>query len=320
MLKAHSHIKQLMPLAFRWAFLLLMLSVLVIALFQPQQLYGQEKLKVVTKTIEQSYPYKDGDLVHIEGEKANIKIEAWTEPKEEVAVVIKLIAKHTDQKKAIEELEYHQYLIEEMRGELLLKNYFKIPKKEEEPQSHLHTVYHIKVPAKCLLEVNNFFGNVDIVGVNGRIDLRSEYGKVNLRNIDGRVNIKTNLSDVVADNVTLVGKFDTEHSNITLNDAEGKYDIKSDYGDLDLKLSCEDVILDIDATRGDIKLRSDDHSRYNYSIENTYGEIDLPEGLKVEKLKNSRSNKHYISKNTKADQLLNLKNSFGKVRLERGDR
>ncbi|MBK9012651.1 MAG: hypothetical protein IPM82_00365 [Saprospiraceae bacterium] len=57
-------------------------------------LQGQTTLQVVTKVMENTFPYKNGTEVNIEGEKAEIKVETWN--RSEVKVLVELIAKHTD--------------------------------------------------------------------------------------------------------------------------------------------------------------------------------------------------------------------------------
>ena len=71
--------------------------------------YSQNRVNVLTKKIEYSFPYKLDDEIKISAIKADINLYGWD--KNEVKITAHFISKNNDVEKAKEELKYIKYYI-----------------------------------------------------------------------------------------------------------------------------------------------------------------------------------------------------------------
>ena len=75
----------------------------------------------ITKTIERSFSYRPGHSLNIEGQVANIHINAWDKSQIDIKVLIK--ATHKNKETAAEYLEKMQFMAERHKDKIYCRNY-----------------------------------------------------------------------------------------------------------------------------------------------------------------------------------------------------
>ncbi len=273
----------------------------------------KKKIQVATKKFTQSFKVEEGVKLKIDGEKSNIRIEGWDKP--QIDVTIKMTAKHPEKKIVAKEIEYMEYIVEENEKDVYLKNYFSIPARNK-PKANMKTEYEVKVPQSSQLDISNYFGNVEMNNLEGDVALKSEYGKVSLEEINAPLSVNTNLSDVKASHLSGGGAINSENSNIDIKEVEGTYKIDNQYGEVHIGLSCEEADFEVNGKKSDVFIQTDDVQKYNYTLENSYGEIQLPDHLDAEVVEDSNKKKKVVSINNEGEGGVKVNTSFGKIMIE----
>lgn len=281
----------------------------------PQLALAQKKVQVATKTIQEALQVNERLTVRVEGEKANIEIIGWN--KKRLEAEIKLVAKHPEKAVIAKEINYIKHIFEGDRKKVYLKNYYSFPMKMDAPNSNLQAIFKLKVPAGANIEIINHFGNIKLEDLHGTIDIQSEYGKVNLQNIAGVIDSYNHFSDITGSNIsTSTAELITLHSNIVLSEVEGDYNIKSEYGDVDLYIVDEGLNVELEGDKTNITLRANNYKKHNYSLFSKFGKIQIPKDLRIKTLKDTNNKKHIESNHNKKYGLLNIKTTFGDIFLE----
>ena len=186
----------------------------------PNVVFGQTKVKVVTITKSEKFEYKEGVSLLINGERAEINISTHNE--NFILCTSQLISKHPDGAIAEKESKYHKWVSEKIGRKIVFRNFIEIPAGQQKPQSNLKTIYTIKLPADCPIEINNYFGKVVVEGTTNKLEINNEFSKINLNDIKGDIDVSTKFGDIEASNIngTLLctsNRGDLKFSNIKGN-------------------------------------------------------------------------------------------------------
>ncbi|MCR9290360.1 MAG: DUF4097 domain-containing protein [Bacteroidetes bacterium] len=267
---------------------------IAIILFFATGMNAQTTLQVVTKTIEKTIPYKDGYELNIEGEKAEIQVEAWD--KADIKVHAKLIAKHPSKATAQKDLESMEFNADQHGDMIYFRNYVSTPDGESAPESDLSAVYTITLPEDCPLYLKNHFGLTKVNNLTNSLKIQSEYSKVLLDNLSGKISLDSYFGDIEGKNINGDVRIDSRRSNITLYDIMGVWDINAQYGILKLFTDPMQnlVSLDITAEKADVYFFDPNPSFYGYNLTAHYGNITAPVDLKFNYIENTQEVKKAI--------------------------
>lgn len=238
---------------------------------------AQVNLHVVSREIDQTFPYRSGIPLQIEGEKATISIQTWE--KEEVSVQLKLTAKHPERAVAEEDLDQMAFVMEERPDKLFIRNFRTEAGKKA--RSELQADYLIRVPVDCPVNMTNFFGRSDIRDLNASLEVRSQFGPVGLANLDGDIDIYSSFGDIVGEWLRGRVKIESQRSDLTLKQIEGTFNIQSRYGVVKIFADKQLVDLDIDADRSDVYLFNPEPGKFGYELTAHFGNITTPKELKL---------------------------------------
>ena len=273
----------------------------------------QTMLQVVTKTIEKTIPYKNGHEVNIEGEKAEIIVRTWE--KNEVRVLLELIAKNESRKIAVDDLDRMNYSTEQHGNMIYFRNYFEKSKDGKMPTSDLKAIYTITLPADCPVYLKNNFGLTYVSDLSNSLKINSEFSKINLENLRGTIGVSSRFGDIegkrIDGNVTMT----TRRSDITLHDISGRWTINAQYGILKFftNPSPELLSLNIDAEKSDVYFFDPAPKSYGYSLTAHYGTITVPSDLKFNYLENSDQLKRAIFSSKIGKSNISIKITFGDI-------
>ncbi len=276
---------------------------------------GQTALQVVTKTIEKTFPYKNGVEVNIEGEKAEIQVETWN--KNEVKVLLELVAKHPTRTTAEKDLDRMSYSTEQHGNKIYFRNYTENPKNSKKPESDLKAIYTITLPADCPVYLKNHFGLANVANLRKALRINSEFSKIKLENLKGQIGIDTRFGDLEGKNIEGNVTINSRRSDLTLHDIKGTWNINAQYGVLKFftNPSPELLTMNIEAEKSDVYFFDPKPSAYGYTLTAHYGNITVPSDLKFNYLENSSQLKKAIFSSRLGSSNISVKISFGDITI-----
>ncbi len=276
-------------------------------------LQGQTTLQVVTKVMENTFPYKNGTEVNIEGEKAEIKVETWN--RSEVKVLVELISKNADRKTAQADLDRMVYTTEQAGMNLYFRNYVSSPKGSKKATSDLKAIYTITLPADCPVYLKNNYGLSQISNLSKSLKVNSQFSRITMENVSGLVGIDTRFGDIEGKNVDGNVTINSRRSDITLHDIKGTWNINSQYGVMKFftNPSPELLTMNINAEKSDVYFFDPKPNYYGYTLTAHYGTITVPNDLKFNYLQNTSELKKAIFSSKIGKSNISIKISFGDI-------
>lgn len=167
----------------------------------------------------------------------------------------------------------------------------------------------ISVPVDCNADIYNTSGNIDIVGLRGRLLLSGTAGDIKVRDIQGDLEITTTSGNVVIVDIegnihinatgsdiafsTINGNLDIRNSSgktsgeylvgdLTLSQTTGSIELARIEGDIRLKSNSGKIrveqdfgALDVSTESGNIEIRTELNSDKDYFVESISGSIDF---------------------------------------------
>lgn len=274
---------------------------------------SQTPVQVVTKVIEKSLPYTDGQLIQINAQKADVTLKGNNQST--VSVKLRLIAKHTDRTIAEREVAYHQYALKTENGQIELSNRFVIPQRAGKLQSQLKAIYEISVPAKSLIALTNSFGNMLVSDLIGAVNLKFEFGKLTLVNTKGKLTITSSYGDIESSNLDAALNLQTEKADVLLRDLSGAASLQCRYGKLTVLPTATLDALTIEATRTDILVIVKRLSDFRFDLAVSSADIRVPEELSDLLSKHgSKQHLRYLPQGRRSD--IRIQNSYGNIVLQ----
>lgn len=235
---------------------------------------AQDQVHVVTKKINESYNYKEGYEVNIEGDRAEVYIQPNLENK--ILINIEIIAKHPNQELAQADVEKMATIIKRLKNKIYIRNYLDT---EESLESQLKVVYHITVPAECPVYIKNAYGIAEVDNLTNSVKVNSKFSRVNLRGIKGTLDLFTRYGDIFGQslngNVTIASR----RTDMVLKDIEGNYNIDAEYGTIQIYASAGLLDLNLDADKSQVMLFNPDINSFRYDLTTVGTPTFLPEGL-----------------------------------------
>ncbi|MEQ9299237.1 MAG: DUF4097 family beta strand repeat-containing protein [Cyclobacteriaceae bacterium] len=233
---------------------------------------AQVNLQVVTKTIEQTFPYETRDYVLLKGNKSNIEIVGWDLP--QVKVEIKLTSKARTKEIAQRELEFQRYVLEKKKNEIGMANYYSYPEKGYKLQSILLATYKIWVPRNAEIQVNNEYGNVQLEELVGNYTVGNRFGNLTLKNIGGNGVFNSYFGDCKVAELSGQHEFTLNKTKTAISGLSGTASINSNLGDVSITDISTMLVLEIDAVKSDLSLSlGTEWEKYDLYFKSSFGEV-----------------------------------------------
>jgi phage-related protein len=248
----------------------------LLVLLSSRLVEGQSVLQVISKNIEKTLPYKSGYELSIDGEKADVTVQAGNTSV--IKVSVEIVAKHIDLTTARLDLEQVQFDAELQGRKVVLRNFIKPYPNGKKPASSIKTKYLIVVPSDCAVQLKNNFGKTNVSNLYNFLQMYTEFSQVGLNNIKGTVSVDSKFGDIYAKNIDGDVKINTRRSNITMSDLRGNYQIQMSYGKANISSNLEPINLNIQGDHADI-LFLPFNKPYSYDLNTKSGLIDLPQNL-----------------------------------------
>jgi hypothetical protein len=296
--------KRLKNIQIAWLFLLIL---------RGMSLHGQTTVQVVTKTIDKAFDYKQGNLVSIDAEKADITIKTDANTKE-VKVKIDLMSKHPQIDAAKKDIDALKVITEIIGKTIYLRNYVAIAKGEEKPKSELRARYTILLPPDAAVSVKNNFGKLNITDLKSKLSIVSEFCKTQLDNISGEVAIDAKFGDIMGNNINAKIAIVSHRTDIDLKILRGVCDIKAQYGKIKIDADRLLTTLKVQAEKADVKVTPPEGT-VAYILDAEYGKVMTPKGstLKYSERTKEREKITWSPQNAKTN--IQIQTSFGTIEI-----
>lgn len=234
--------------------------------------------EVVTKTIEDTYTFKPGKELAVEGEKAEIFVETWDKQKIHVKVV--MTARHAQLERAEEDLANLTYIAEVAGQKIFLKN--KRINEAHRSKSELTVHYYITLPEECPVYLKSHGGGATISNLRNQLRINGEYSAINIDNVQGILDIRSRFGDITGERIDGNVVINSRRSDISLFDIGGTFNITAQYGELKLSPNLRMRDLQINADKSDVYIYEPVGGEgMNYELTLNNGEIKLPNGRTV---------------------------------------
>ncbi|MCB0705046.1 MAG: DUF4097 family beta strand repeat protein [Saprospiraceae bacterium] len=287
------------------------ITLTTLGFFLVSLLSAQTSFQVVSKVIEEEFPYSPGYEVNIEGERAEILVDTWD--KQSVKVVMEIISKHPDKSIAERDLEAVKYSIEQHGQQIYFRNYISQDSGQPKPESQLKTIYTVYLPAECPVYLKNYFGEANVSNLERMLRLQSEFTAIFLKNLHGETKVDSRFGDITGDGLNGIVSITTHRSDITLMNLTGDFDIHSKFGVIKLFTDESLVNMNIEAERSDVYFFDPHPTRYGYLLTAHYGTITAPLDLKFNYLENTQPIKQAVFNPGGETGTISVKISFGDI-------
>ena len=274
---------------------------------------SQTPVQVVTKVIEKSLPYIEGQPIQINAQKADVTLKGWNRPM--VSVKLRLIAKHPDRAVAEREVAYHQYVLQNGNGQIDLSNRFVIPQQAGKLKSQLKAVYEVSLPAKAQIALANSFGDLQLSNLSSDTNVTFEFGKLTLEDITGKLSVTSNYGDIDGRNLNATLFFKAEKADVTLQELSGTADLHCHYGKLNIQPAITLDALTIDAIRTDVLVSVKRLSDFRFDVSVSSAEIRVPEALS-DQLKRQKHKQILSYQPTGHKGTIKVQNSYSNVIIQ----
>ncbi len=242
--------------------------------------YGQTKVEVITKTVEDQFIYRTGETVKVEGNAAQLRIQSWDQ--QEVKVVMKLISKGLDRKIAQKELAYQKYVIDRINDTHVIRNYLLLPKGLEKLSTIQETVIEVWVPKSLRLEVSNRFGATELFELAGNLTIANEYGDLLLEKLNADLVVNSIFGDMKLTSYSGDLTCTLEHSTFFSDGFMGSATMKTKLGDVEWTGLQNVKTIRLEAQQSNVTFQGIQTEAYHWKVKTRFGSIQF-EGQSAEK-------------------------------------
>jgi hypothetical protein len=275
---------------------------------------AQEKIQVVTQTLDKRIPYTQGEALTIDARKATVQVQGWKE--NYIQLTLKLIAKHPQRQVAESDLQYLKYEIKKENNTHVFTNYFHTTASDySRVRSNLKAQYEIKLPAGCQLKVSNSYGTIGLEKLSSDAEVFISFGELQLTDIKGTIKITSSYGDVKGDNISGSLSCNAEKANIHLARASGTYDITNSYGQVTVSATSAFTRLKVAGSRTVVTVDVPVFERYNYLLSTTFSDIQLPDNAQNGITRNLAGKKTYDSKDAKTQASIQISTTFSPITI-----
>ena len=271
--------------------------------------------EVVTKTIEDTYAYRAGRQLAVEGEKAEIFVETWD--KQQISVKVVLTARHALLETAQVDLENLEFVTELAGDKIFLQN--RLRDKTRRAESELSVHYYITLPEACPVYLKSHFGAATISNLRNQLRINGEYSAINIDNVQGLLDIRTRFGDITGERIDGNVVINARRSDIKLFDVGGSFTINAQYGVLDLSPNLNMRQLSVNADKSDVTIYEPRNGEgLAYELASNNGELSLPDNRRVRELERTAEWRRIrIGPSNERTGMISASVTFGNLTLRR---
>ncbi len=167
--------------------------------------------------------------------------------------------------------------------------------------------YIITVPGKCNLRIENSFGNITVLGVEGDLDVTTGHSIINVKNIGGEVSLTNKFGAVNVQGVRGNAEVETTNGDINISDISGDFRGINKFGLIEVSRIGGNA--DVRNSNGRIKL---ENISGIVEARNSFGKISVIKGDSDLRVFSSNGDIEIESINGRVE----ITGSFGKIRVK----
>lgn len=263
--------------------------------------FAQVKVQVVSQKISESVDWEEGMALQLNAERAEIY--CTSHASNTIDFEVTFTARHENREIAESDLKKMKWINETLSNKLFLRNYIELERSDSKPESDIKTIYHIKVPVKCAVELSNYFGKINVEDISSRLNIKGEFSAITLKNINGKASIKSTFGDINAQKINGVLKIESNRSDVNLSTISGTIDIHANLAEVTLSGINEVQEIKIDAKKSKLKIVSNEINRFSVFIDLFNAKLEKPEVMNFDFSKDEKESKK-ASFNVKEDHPL----------------
>lgn len=272
--------------------------------------YAQTTLQVVSRSIEQHYEGIKG--LNIVADRADVEVRAWDKP--HIQVQVNLSARHPDGSVARRELESLQFVGERSGKQLFLRNLIVTPASGK-LSSSFKTNLVIWLPAACGLTIKQNFGLLRLEGLRANVQASTEFSNMSIHQIQGNVEVKSQYGNLEALRITGKIRVNSEYTKLKVEELRGICSVYAQGGRAQIKVSRQLMKLEVRAQKTDVLVLKEDDTPFNYQLQASHGNLDLPHKLNFIWEQNTPAERKAFLKSKKGG-LIDIQTSFATVSLQ----
>lgn len=278
-------------------------------------LQGQTSFQVVTKKVEQTFDYKTGYELNIEGEKAEISVESWDQPL--IKIELEIQSEHPDKATARNDVEKVRYEMVRHGEKIYARNYVDA---SERPASSLSARYTITMPRNCPIYIKNHYGEVNVSDLANSLRFNGQFSPIGLNNVTGYVEVRSRFGDVDGRQLNGDLNFYARRSDVTLRDLKGVLNLESQYGQIRLARFAALTGLNIQAEKSDVFLDIPNFDQFAFLIESNQSKMNIPNALDFKYVENREQFKKIEFKpNREYYATVSIQITIGDLTIEKRD-
>jgi len=236
--------------------------------------HAQQRVQVVTRTVEQTWSCPPGMAVHIRAEKASVQVRGWDRPT--VQVTLRLSARHPERAVAVQDLAVAQYRLQQNGNVLDLINLFVLPLGSPAVRSDLRAEYTVLMPTANSLQVVNAYGQTTLTDLSGPQQLTQNFGQITLRNLRGTLTATARYADLAATNVQADFTCEANKSAVQLLELGGSCFVRNYYGSVRVQPAVGLRKLTVEADRTEVVVSATEPALFTYHLQVSQGELTVP--------------------------------------------
>lgn len=240
-------------------------------------LEAQEAIHLVRKTLSESYLYREGYEVNIEGERAEVYVQPNLERK--ILIEVEVIARHPSEEQAKIDVERMNSVIKRLQNKIYLRNYLETGTASE---AQLKVIYRVTVPPECPVYIKNTYGITEVDRLSNSVKVNSKFSRISLQEVSGTIDLFTRYGDIHGQSLDGQVSIASHRTDMLLQDINGAYDITASYGNIQIHAGADLLNLHLDAEKSQVMIFNPDAERFNYDLQTVHSPTILPEGLEFQ--------------------------------------
>ncbi|MBL7825143.1 MAG: DUF4097 family beta strand repeat protein [Saprospiraceae bacterium] len=281
----------------------------------PQFARSQTTLQVVTKTIQKTSPWKPGQSLEINCEKAEILVETAPEGQKSIQIRAELSARHPKLDSARHDLDTWKFVVSSIGKKIYVRAYVGVSSKEALPTSNLKAKITVTAPAGCPVVLTNKFGSAALENRVGAVQLSGEFCAFTLIEMTGGVQVDSKYGNVEGRGLKGPVDIQSKRADVSLSNLTGDCTIKNEYGRVRLEGSSQTGNVSISNSKGDVILNLAAPYRHNLELNAGSGTVRTPLSFQLD-AGASVTNSHATLHQGKAMPKISVQTTIGNIILE----